>query len=202
MQQTVRYLSHPQVVINPSQKIEEWSLNDEGARRVRALAMSNALKGTTAIVSSAETKAIETAQPLAEALDCQLHIREAMHENDRSSTGFLPPAEFETVADQFFATPDKSVRGWETAVAAQSRIVEEVREFLRAHTAGDVLFVGHGGVGTLLYCKLSGLPISRRFDQWPGSGGCFFEFNTPECQPTSGWRLMEKLHTGGQNIAL
>lgn len=36
-------------------------------------------------------------------------------ENDRSSTGFLPPEEFEVVADAFFAQPGVSVRGWETA---------------------------------------------------------------------------------------
>lgn len=31
-----------------------------------------------------------------------------MHENDRSATGFLPPPEFEAVANQFFANPHKA----------------------------------------------------------------------------------------------
>ena len=171
-----RYLTHPQVLIEPNKPVPEWSLNEIGANRIAALANSNALVGTQLVVSSAETKAIETATPLADALKCRLEVREYMHENDRSSTGFLQPDEFETVADQFFAYPDRSVRGWETATAAQSRIVKEVCDCLHGHPQGDILFVGHGGVGTLLYCHLAGYQISREFDQASG-GGCFFEFS-------------------------
>jgi hypothetical protein len=49
-----------------------------------------------------------------------------MHENDRSATGFLPPDEFETVANRLFAEPLVSIRGWERAIDAQLRIVREV----------------------------------------------------------------------------
>ncbi len=198
MHQRIRYLSHPQVLVDPAKGIMDWSLSDLGRRRVISLANSNALDGTTVVISSAETKAIETALPLARALNCDLDIREMMHENDRSSTGFLPPKEFEAVADQFFAYPDISIRGWETATAAQSRIVEEIGVCLNTPKCGDVLFVGHGAVGTLLFCHLSGMPIDRKFDQGPGGGGCFFEFSSLHNRPTSGWRPMEDM-TGKSN---
>ncbi|WP_371168187.1 histidine phosphatase family protein [Aliiroseovarius sp. 2305UL8-7] len=172
MLQRIRYLSHPQVQIDPAKDITDWSLSDLGQRRVTTLARSNALVGTTTIISSGETKAIETARPLADALGCKLTVRELMHENDRSSTGYLPRGEFEAVADQFFARPSESVRGWETALAAQARIVNEVDTCLSGHSLGDVFFVGHGAVGTLLFCHLSGLAIDRKFDQDPGGGGC------------------------------
>ncbi|WP_299919053.1 histidine phosphatase family protein [uncultured Roseobacter sp.] len=190
-----RYLSHPQVQIDPQKEIQLWSLNDTGAARVARLAQSNALAGTRRIVTSAEVKAVETARPLADALGCALEVRERMHENDRSATGFLPPREFEQVADQFFAEPETSVRGWETARAAQSRIVSEVRACLRDHDEGDVLFVGHGGVGTLLYCHLAGLAIDRAHDQGPGGGGCYFAFPTEMGPPAHPWRPMEQLST-------
>lgn len=193
MHQRIRYLSHPQVLIDPAKPIPEWSLNDVGAKRVLALAGSGALAGTEHVISSAETKAVETASPLAEALQCRLEIREAMHENDRTATGFLPPAEFEAVADQFFASPDVSVRGWETAKSAQDRIVKEVKECLLSCPTGDVLFVGHGGVGTLLLCYLSGLPIGREHDQGPGGGGCYFEFSQHRSAPNLRWRPLEHL---------
>ncbi len=199
MQRKIRYLSHPQVVIDPSKDIQKWSLNEVGQSRVAALAGSGALLGTTVIISSSETKAIETAAPLAKALGCTLEIRQNMHENDRSSTGFLPPDVFEAVADQFFANPDESVRGWETATAAQARIVAEVTDCLHVHTEGDVLFIGHGGVGTLLFCHLSGVPISRNFDQDPGGGGCYFEFSGLQSKPSMGWQTMEKLTASGQS---
>ena len=193
MSRTVRYLSHPQVVIDPSKDVRTWSLDDVGRGRVTALAVSGALTGTAIIVSSAETKALETARPLAEALGCELRIRERMHENDRSATGFLPPDEFERVADRFFASPDDSVRGWETARAAQRRIVAEVENSLRSAPDGDVLLVGHGGVGTLLYCHLAGVPISREHDQGPGGGGCYLEFAMDAPREVAGWRPMEDL---------
>ncbi|MGO7302215.1 hypothetical protein ACCS72_38835, partial [Rhizobium ruizarguesonis] len=47
------------------------------------------------IVSSDETKAIETAEILAEASGVPVEFVHAMHENDRSATGFLPPPQFE-----------------------------------------------------------------------------------------------------------
>lgn len=193
MPQIVRYLSHPQVTIDPDQDVRHWSLNDEGKARVAALAKSNALRGTSIIISSAETKAIETAAPLADALNCPLEVRDLMHENDRSATGFLPPDEFEAVADQFFAVPEQSTRGWESAAAAQARTVRQVMSCLTEKTDCDVLFVGHGGVGTLLFCNLSDLPISRKFDQGPGGGGCYFEFSPPDFRPAFGWRPMERI---------
>jgi len=52
-------------------------------------------------------------------------------ENDRSATGYLEPQEFETTANAFFAYPERSIRGWETAQAAQTRIVEAVHDLYR-----------------------------------------------------------------------
>ena len=117
-----------------------------------------------------------------------------MHENDRSATGFLPPDEFELVADQFFSMPAASVRGWETAVDAQRRILDEIHACLAEDGKGDILFVGHGGVGTLLFCALSGHPIDRQFDQGPGGGGCWFEFDLNFGKPRHGWQPMETLY--------
>ena len=75
------------------------------------------------------------------------------------------------MADQFFAQPEVSVRGWETAVAAQQRIVKAVSLIdTKAKGTEPLAIVSHGAVGTLLYCYLNNLDISRRWDQ-PGSGG-------------------------------
>ena len=193
MSVTVRYLSHPQVLVDPEVEVTEWSLNATGHARVSRLAGSGALAGTTRIISSGETKALETAAPLADALGCALEVREQMHENDRSATGFLPPAAFEHMADRFFAAPDESAEGWETARAAQMRILAEVEACLADHTEGDVLFVGHGAIGTLLFCALSGFEISRQYDQGPGGGGNFCAFDAAARKPFSGWQPMEML---------
>ncbi len=154
-----------------------WGLSETGIRRARSVALLPEFANVRHIVSSAERKARQTAEIFAARCGISVVVDDLMHENDRSATGFLPPPEFEAVADRFFAAPDESVRGWETARAAQTRIQGRVR----AHFAGipaseTVLFVGHGGVGTLLKCHLGGLAIDRRHDQPPGGGGCFFVF--------------------------
>ncbi len=188
-----RYLTHPQIIVDPALDVPRWHLSDIGRARVAALAGSEALRGTTRIISSGETKALETAQPLAEALGLSVEVRPAMHENDRSATGFLPPTEFEQVADRFFAAPDDSVRGWERAADAQARTFAEVTSCLTQPCDGDVLFVGHGGVGTLLWCALAGEPISRAHDQGPGGGGNVFAFTWTPRAVLSSWQPMERL---------
>jgi len=187
----VRYLSHPEVCIDPAVPVPQWHLSAAGQARVRALIAAGWLTGTTRIVSSAETKAVETAEPIAEALGAALEVRPAMHENDRSATGFLPPAEFQRVADRFFAEPGQSIRGWERAVDAQHRIAREVDAVLAGGCDGDLLLVGHGGVGTLLCCHLAGLPIARDHDQPGNGGGNYFTFETENRRLRHGWRPME-----------
>lgn len=187
----VRYLTHPQVQIEPDIPVPSWGLNPIGQARVRALIDSGWLEGTDQIVSSGEKKAIDTAQPIAEALNVELEIRDAMHENDRSATGYLPAGEFEQLADAFFSEPAKSIRGWERAIDAQRRIVNEVEDVLSRDAVGDVLFVGHGAVGTLLFCHYSKLKISRSHDQAEG-GGNYFSLLKERRRVLHPWRRMEE----------
>ena len=142
------------------------------------------------VVSSAERKAIETGQILCRHLGVPLEIREGMHENDRTATGFLPSAEFEVTADEFFRKPDISVRGWERAIDAQTRIRREIDAALAETVSGDVAFVGHGGVGTLLLLSLAGRPISRAADQ-PAGGGNFFAFDLRSLRVLHEWRPVD-----------
>jgi broad specificity phosphatase PhoE len=168
-----RYLTHPQVKIDPAIPVPSWGLNAFGRARTETLANTGCLSGTTQIISSGERKAIETAEIIAGKLNVAIEVRGAMHENDRSATGFLPPNEFEAVANEFFAKPFVAVKGWERAIDAQLRIVREVERVLARNRAGDVLFVGHGAVGTLLFCHYAGFAIDRTYDQPGGGGNCF-----------------------------
>jgi broad specificity phosphatase PhoE len=188
----VRYLTHPQVQIDPAVPVPQWGLSPVGRARTEAVASDTWLANTTQIVSSGERKAVETAEIIASQLGLMIEIREAMHENDRSATGFLKPAEFEGVADQFFAQPHLSVRRWERAVDAQARIVREAEEVLARNRPGDVLFVGHGAVGTLLFCHHAGHPIDRVHDQ-PAGGGHVFAFARHGRRVLHAWRRMEDL---------
>src|SRR6266436_1742756 len=188
----VRYLTHPQVKIDPSVPVPSWGLSAVGRARTETLAETGWLSGTMQIISSGERKAVETAEIIAGRLNIAVEVREAMHENDRSATGFLPPNEFEAIADQFFAHPFVSIRGWERAIDAQLRIVREVEHILARNRAGDVLFIGHGAVGTLLFCHYAGLAIDRAYDQ-PAGGGYCFAFVKDGLRVLHPWRKMEDL---------
>lgn len=190
----IRYLTHPQVLIDPEKPVPQWGLSEVGRERVRRFAESALLATTTQIISSAERKATETAQPIAAALRINLEVRAAMHENDRTSTGFLPPNEFEDLANAFFAQPSQSVRGWERAIDAQTRIVREVETVLKRNLVGDILFVGHGAVGTLLFCHYAKFAINRVHDQSPG-GGHYFTFLKESRRVQHPWRRMEETTT-------
>lgn len=191
------YLSHPQVRIEPAVPVPDWGLSDVGRARLEAILMRPWLRAVERIVTSDECKARETADCIGAAIGCDVEIAAHMHENDRSSTGFLTPDEFEATADAFFAAPAQSIRGWERAIDAQARIVAAVRAALVGKEGTTTLFVGHGGVGTLLKCAIRGDLIDRRFDQsaeggHPG-GGNVHAFTTDLSRSLCGWQAMEEL---------
>jgi broad specificity phosphatase PhoE len=166
----VRFISHPQVRIDPAVPVPQWGLSDLGRLRAFDMTRQPWVESISAIVCSAELKATETAQILASVTGCSVVVRKALGENDRSATGFVEPHEFELLANAFFAAPGVSVRGWETALDAQRRIVMATADLIDdARDGGDVAIVGHGGVGTLLLCSLLDVPIDRSYDQ-PGQG--------------------------------
>jgi broad specificity phosphatase PhoE len=186
------YITHPQVKIDPQIAVPLWGLSEIGRARTKDAVALGWPKQIGRFASSEETKAIETAEILAEAAGISIEIADDMHENDRSATGFLPPPEFEKAADWFFANPDESFKGWERAIDAQARIVSAVEDILADHDPTvPIAFVGHGGVGTLLKCHLAGTPISRDRDQ-PGGGGNLFRFTLADRRVSCDWTPIEK----------
>jgi broad specificity phosphatase PhoE len=175
----VFFITHPDVVIDPGVPVPDWPLSERGRARMRAMTTRPWARGVRHIIASGERKARDAAQILAEGLGLSGYsVIADLGENDRSATGFLSQAEFETTADAFFAQPLRSVRGWEPAGIAQKRIVDAVGLAVSQAPDGvDIAIVGHGGTGTLLYCHLAGLPISRRYDQPPTNGGNWFAFD-------------------------
>lgn len=171
----IRYVTHAEVAVDPAIAVPAWSLSERGRARVVAMLGQPWLARVGRVVTSPETKAVETATILADHLGLALEMRPDTGEIDRTSTGFVPHERHEALSDLLFAHPDESAEGWERAIDAQARIVAALDDLLTgsAVPAGtrdaDVIVVGHGGVGTLWCCALAGWPIDRRRDQ-PGQG--------------------------------
>lgn len=179
-------ITHPEVILDPDVPVTGWGLNPTGQQRAARFARSDQVTSVTHIWSSTETKARETADILAQPRDLPVMLDARLGENDRSATGFLPPPLFEAAANAFFADPETSYEGWETAFAAQTRIVDAVLEITHRHTGGDLAIVTHGAVGTLLYCHLQGLAIDRAHDQ-PGQGH-YWTADLSTLRPDHGWK--------------
>lgn len=183
------FITHPNVVISREVPVPRWPLSERGRARMRAGLAQPWVPEVRAVYCSTEQKAVDGARILADHLALPFTEVEALGENDRSSTGFLPPDEFERMADAFFANPTQSVRGWERAVDAQARVVAAVDGIAAAVPPGEgrVAIVAHGAVGTLLYCHLAGIPIDRRWDQPANGGGNWFHFTLRPEKATLGW---------------
>jgi broad specificity phosphatase PhoE len=190
----VFFITHPDVAIDLSVPVADWPLNAHGRARMQAMAAYPSVSGVRHIFSSSERKARDAAQLLAHGLGLHGYsVVDGLGENDRSATGYLAQQEFEATVDAFFAQQQTSVRGWEPAADAQARIVHAVEQIIsQASDDGDVAIIGHGGTGTLLYCHLAGLPISRRHEQPATNGGNWFAFDRVSRKLLHlGWRSID-----------
>ncbi len=166
----LRYLSHPEVVMDPEVPVPRWGLRDDGRARVERFVADPPgwFDGLTTIVSSTETKATQAAGVLATAAGLETVFVPTAGEVDRSATGFVPSERHDALRDHLFDHPEVSADGWERAVDAQARIVGAIAPWWPPADPTDhvgILVVGHGAVGTFLWCHLTGHPIHLDHDQ-------------------------------------
>jgi len=192
---TIFFITHPDAAIDPGLPIPDWPLNERGRARMRALAARPWISAVRSIFASSERKARDGTQILADVLGISRYdVVDDLGENDRSATGYLPHREFEAMVDAFFAQPQTSVRGWESAVDAQARIIRAIDRIVsQAAGDGNLAIIGHGGTGTLLYCRLARVPIDRRYDQPSTNGGNWFAFERASRRLRhDGWRSIDR----------
>ena len=88
------------------------SLSSQGIQRMRLMLDQPWIGLVRAVFTSSERKARDAAHIVADHLFLSPVVVADLGENDRSATGYLPKAKFETVVDEFFARACESVRGW------------------------------------------------------------------------------------------
>jgi broad specificity phosphatase PhoE len=179
-----------QMRVDPVAPVRDWRLSDEGRARVLRVVGAPWTAHVKRIVTSTEYSVIETANMFARRLDLPVEFRPELDDSRRPSSAFLPVNEFDRMLDAFFARPEEGARpGWESAAAAQRRAVAAVDSVLEASEdeRGDLLFLIHGRIATLLLCHLAEVPISREFFQ-PMFGGNLFAFDPPSRKVLFHWR--------------
>jgi broad specificity phosphatase PhoE len=196
----VIYITHPEVVIDPHIQVPQWTLSAVGAERMRLFSRDPALGGARSVWCSTQTKAQVSARILSEALNLPVLELQELGENDRSSTGYVAPPRFWELVNAFFSSPEESAEGWETARHAQDRTMKAIDHVIANSPDGDILIVGHGGVGRLALASLKDEPIDLSSEQ-PGQGSWFW-FDRETRVLRSSWQpLPRDSYASAQNFS-
>lgn len=188
----VYFITHPNVVIDPAVPVPQWSLSERGKERMKALLAKPWIPTIGSVYSSTEQKAMHGAKILAEYLALDYKMVKDLGEIDRSSTGYLPHDQHAAAASKFFAYPDRSTLGWETALAAQQRIIQAVDSLVEQDKGSlNIALVSHGAVAALYLCHLKGHQISEKEEQPGVSGGNYYCFEAKSKSLVHGWQQID-----------
>jgi broad specificity phosphatase PhoE len=93
--QTIYFVTHPDVLIDPAMPVPEWPLSSHGRERMARATTLPWIGGVRAAWSSRERKARDGAEMLAGHLHLPVYELAKLGENGRSTFRYLPRAEFE-----------------------------------------------------------------------------------------------------------
>ena len=142
-------IKHAKPQVDESAPSHEWGLSEEGRRACAPLAQVVGPHDPAVIVTSKETKALQTAELLAGALGKPFEEAPDLHEHDRSNVPMMQSREFISMMALFFRQRDRLVLGRETAGQASRRFTAAVDSVLNAHPQDNVAIVTHGTVLSL-----------------------------------------------------
>lgn len=133
---------HGRPAIDPATPPTTWPLCPDGRDGCVRLADRIAAYAPTAVVSSPEPKALETAQILADRLGLAVQPDAGLHEHKRQHLSFGAEEEFRARIAEILARPAEPVGGQETAHEAAERLAAA----LASHSGAPLLAVTHGTV--------------------------------------------------------
>ncbi len=142
-------IRHGAPLIMEDASAREWPLSDAGRQACEQFVERLAEYRVTAILSSAELKARETAVILAARLGLTPSVDADLNEHRRENVPYLGRPVFEAAIRRLFAEPETLAFGQETAAQAYTRFAGAVQRALAAQPTGDVALVTHGTVMTL-----------------------------------------------------
>ena len=147
-------------------------LTPEGRRQAQELAQWTREYAPDAVISSPVRRAIETAQPCADAIGVRLHIVRGLREVAFGVAEGRTIAELTAMdspmVDRFRSDPvSHPFPGAEPPEAAADRAAEALRAIAEQYSGAKVLVVAHNTLLRLGICRLLGLPVSRYRDIFP-----------------------------------
>ena len=142
-------IRHSVVLVDPTIPAAQWQLSANGRFRCHQLADQLRLYQPTRFITSDEAKAVETGQIMAAQLGLPCTIGADLHEHNRAGLPFFEDkAAWATAVSHFFAHPDQSVLGEETAVQARQRLARAIARQQQQYPQDKLALVSHGRILT------------------------------------------------------
>jgi broad specificity phosphatase PhoE len=182
---------HANPQIDPAVAASQWRLSAGGLERAGELAKHLRGRGIQAVVSSAEPKAYQTAQILAEMVGLQVEVADGLHEHERPLTpgSFTSRDEFQAQVEAFFDQPGQLVFGRETAEQCLHRFNQAIHEVIARHPSKIQAVVSHGTVLSLFLSHCNHLDAFT-FWQALGMPACI-QVNIPGFNIVENWTMPE-----------
>ncbi|WP_293403102.1 histidine phosphatase family protein [Phenylobacterium sp.] len=126
-----------------------WTLAAEGREQAERIAGRLMRFSPTAVVSSLEAKAVETAAVLAGAFGVAAERDAGLGEQQNDTGPFTDAAAFQAAVEQMFLRPREVVMGEESADEAHARFSGALDRQVAAHPSQTLVVVTHGRVMSL-----------------------------------------------------
>ena len=159
--------AEPQRVAPGTGKPANPPLTEHGREQAQRLAGWLAHEHIDAVLTSPQQRAIETAQPIADAHGLKIEVVEGLVEYDVQADHYIPMEELrEKKDDQWQAMVEGRWEdyGGENPARFRDRIVPTLNAVIEAHPGETVVVVCHGGVINVYLAALLGIDRHLWFD--------------------------------------
>ena len=174
-------IRHAQSQPEPGIPPRLWPLTAAGQRRCVPLAERLIPYELARVITSAEAKARETGELVAQRLGIPCEVRENLHEHARETAPYFGTREeFQDAVATLFSRPAELVFGEETAIQARDRFAGAVQSVLAEYPLENIAIVTHGTVLSLWVSQHAGI---EAFSFWRKLGmPAFVVFGLPEME--------------------
>lgn len=153
MNNTIYFLRHAQSVADSRAPQSTWLLSEVGLNQARD-ARRRMKTEFDVILSSAEQKAVRTAEIFVLDSSLEIQVDSVFNELNRDRGSFLSQADYNLRVKEAMTTSCMSVNGWETVQSALERFTNGVQRIDKEYTNKQILLVSHGIVLSLYFAAL------------------------------------------------
>ncbi len=171
MNNTLIFLRHGETKKDKSVPVAEWVLTEEGQKATADLINTGVFDDVDIIISSGETKAYQTVEPLAKNLGKEITKIPELNEIGRGEGETMTTEEYRKMKVKIFKDLDFTDHGWETANHALNRFKEAVEKINAQYEDKNIILAAHGTVMTLYFAFIQD-KMDKLMERWKGLGFC------------------------------